>query len=217
MTADQIISIVSTATVAIGTIIIAIATWKYTNYSKKNLEELKKQNEFLKEKETEGYVLKRKKIILDLLEEININKIIIGPLVGSIDNSINKMKEIDKDSIVNLGIKNIQFKKLEDIISSLSKRAYSEFLKRNISFKSNEVNSKLSIYFETLLILPYINLKSFEQYTLSQKIESEELIKKAENIKSSLEEIFKVTEEIYDVVKKDMKIDYRELPEYIPF
>lgn len=204
------------ATTPYSTAIIAIATVVYAFYSIRNYIEIKKQNEFLSKKIIEDYKLERKKPTLDLLHEINLNELILKTHLKTINDILDTMIELDENRIIKLSIENIPYlKKLRDTLGSLDNKPYVEFSKHNISFKSDELNSKIEMYFNPILIMPFIYINSFLEYVQSQEIKSQNLLKKIKDIRDSIDRILRITKEIYDIVHKDLGINYRQLPEYM--
>jgi hypothetical protein len=131
MTTTEIISIIISIFSLLGTIAIAAATGIYTHYSKRTINELKKQNIYLKEINEEDYKLKRKSISKKLCYEITANEQYLNYLFiffNSKPDSFDKMWDYFKER---------KYKNLfnDDI--------YKEFIRSDIEFKDDKIFENL--------------------------------------------------------------------------
>jgi hypothetical protein len=135
-----------------------------------------------------------------------------------LEDIIDSIEKTDENKILESIKKGISYlEKFKGVIVHLDKKPYIEFSKNNLSFMSDSLNSKISTYFDPVVIMPYVNFYLLEQYKLTQSSNSKKLLKTTKMIKWNIERIFELTEEIYDDIKKDMDIDYRKLSIYMPY
>lgn len=172
--------------------IIAFATWRYTNYSKKNLEELKNQNEYLKKSEERKYKLERKSICKKLSYEITQNEVRLNELQNFFNSKISEDFSKTKSYFKNKGYKNL-----------LKNSIYRRFIESNIDFISDEI-------FESIFTF-YSNIEHIKQHTELIAIANKVSLDVHSNIinklvKDNLEKI----ECLYNLFKEETGYNHKE-------
>jgi len=187
MTNSEIIIIIISIFSLLGTIAIAVATGIYTHYSKRTINELKKQNIYLKEVNEEGYKLKRKSISKKLCYEITRNEQYskyLSVFFNSKPDSFDKMWDYFKERKHKNLFKN-------DI--------YGEFVSSNIDFKDDKIFENLySLDLSYKKIQNNMDLLMSKNPTLKPQILELFLSDTLVPIKESLRKI----EELYELFKK---------------
>ena len=127
---------------AIAMVTIAIATALYTHYSKKTLNEIKKQNDYLKKESKEKYVLERKSICKNLLEEININQCNLLDLSMVLNYCLNNNENSKEDQL-----------SLEDYVGWVDNfkfESYKNFLGSKIDFKNDSIKESVAFVYKNI-------------------------------------------------------------------
>lgn len=199
MNEQQYITIFTILVSAIATVVIAIATWKYTRYSRKNFEELKEQNKFLKKKDKQEYKLERKSICKKLAYEINENEIYLmylSEFFNSKPDCFPKIWDYFKE------------KKYKSLFKD---NIYKKFIESNIDFKNDEIFENLYFLYSSLRdIQRHMNFVMSKDSTLKPQVLDLFLASILSPIRESLDKI----KNLYELFKKETGYDHKESKYY---
>lgn len=192
---------------AIAAIIIAIATWKYTNYSKQTIEELKKQRELSEKLGKDKYKLERMSICKSLLREINNNENVLEDLRGALEyESVEHTEEeifengepLDGD-----GFKNIYI--------SFKNEIYNKFFNSGIEFNDCHITENVEKIYRGIIHIrcDIANLKS-----LNGETKEKHYNKIFKGILKEIEEILQEITKLYKDFKNEIGYDFKISPYY---
>lgn len=191
--------IISGTIASIATIIIALATWKYTTYSKKTLDEFKKQREFLTSSSEEKYKLERRPICIRILREINDNEIYLNDVLSSFTINSKDYNEI------------IKFISKSKYHNKFKNSMYNKFLESNLGFKNNKIVEDIDeLYWRIDFIKNNLNFL----YRRSSPRESGDfkvLVPMSINL---CKESLNIINNSYDLFNNEIGYDYRKSESY---
>lgn len=185
---------------AIGTIMIAVATITYTYYSWKTLSELRKQNDYLVEKERNEYIFKRKSITKKLLRELHYNQIVLNNLKNMILKLIT-IDDVERTKHI------IKINNLLEWVEDLEINTYNDFIQREIEFKNDNLTESLETIYKRIN-----NLKR-NLYTWFKYIDEFGLKVFNELVRSNIgiiNKIIKDIDEIYPKFSNEINYDFKK-------
>jgi len=192
--------VVSSITAAIATIVIALATWKYTAYSKRTLDEFKKQREFLIRSDKKKYELERRALCKRLLYEINSNEVSLIALLVFFESKPDNFSKIwnyfEK--------RNYRRKFIDDV--------YKRFIESNLDFNDNKIFDSINILYSNFEeITHHMNFVMSKDKSLRGPEVLELFISGTVNpIKGSLS----IISNLYELFREEIGYDYRESESY---
>ncbi len=192
---------------AIAAGIIAFATWRYTNYSKKNYEELKKQNKFLIKKDFENYVFSVKQESIDLLIEARSNGCMLFDATKRLDKDLDFLKTHDSKALIDNILSNpIEYGSTTFLESFLENSSFKSLTEKNVKYKNPDILIKIKkIYEHTNMIA--MNLS----YIYKEKKNLEYYLKK---YKQMIYDVLVDIKELYKLFKKEGIIDFENSEYY---
>lgn len=183
--------------------IIAFATWKYTKYSRKNYEELKRQNEFLLKKEREDYFLSVRQESIELLQEIRMNGSILFKALERIDKDLAFLETHDTDDLVNDILKNpTEYGATAFLESFLDYNNYKTLLNRKIKYK----NPNIIILIKK--VYGYMDMIALNVSYIYKEKSIKDLRSLLESYKNIINEVLADIKRIYGLFKEEGIIDF---------
>jgi len=174
---------------------IALATWKYTEYSRRTLDEFKNQREFLIKSSKEKYELERRALCKRLLYEINENEVILKYLFVFFNSKPDSFPKIwdyfEKRKYRNLFKDNI----------------YKIFIESNIDFKNNKIFENLYYLYSYLEdIQHHMDFVMSKDKTLKLSVLELFLVSILNPIRESLQKI----KDLYELFKEETGYNHKE-------
>lgn len=202
----------------LGTVAIAIATWMYTIYSKATINELKKQNLYLKQRDVEEYRLYRKSICYKLIDEINMNIYTADFLLDSIYFEEKCLNEWDKDKLKKYFLNDErEFSYFIIIAKGFTKSEYGYYKAKDITFKNDkimiEINNLYSFF--DLLFIKIEELNNKHKRGLFKT--EEEIFKYLNSIKNNIKTINDIKDELFKNLKKEIDLDFEVFISYVKY
>lgn len=187
--------VVSSITATIAAIVIALATWKYTTYSKKTLDEFKKQREFSIISDKQKYELERRALCKRLLYEINENEVTLKYLFVFFNSKPDSFPKI-WDHFEKIKYRNL----FKDNI-------YKIFIESNIDFKNNKIFENLYyLYSYHEYIQNYMDFVMSKDKTLKLSVLELFLVSILKPIRESLQKI----KDLYELFKEETGYNHKE-------